>query len=256
VGLRQQLADPWGAVAGAVTGLLAGAVAYAAHAGPAALAIGAGVAAGVYAVKAGAGILAARHAPAAGTELPRPAKGSSAEVWLHRSEKAVRTLRTQTAAAADPAVRDRLTGVDADAARTLDELRRVAAQVAAVDDAAAAIDVPRLQAERTRLVRTLFDTPDGPVRRDHTRAAEAVADQLAAYGRLREAREALVARLQATALGLEGVVARVAEVTAAAATAGGVDTTAERVRELTGQLDGFRAGLAATEALSRRVLGR
>ena len=253
MGLRQQLADPWGLVAGAVTGTLAGAVAYAAHAGAAALVIGAGVAAGGYALKAGAGVLAARHAPVGGAGPARPAKGSPAEVWLHRAEKSVRTLREQTAAA-DPAVRGWLAEVGADAARTLDELGRVAAQVAAVDDAAARIDVVRLQAERTTLVRTLFDTPDGSARKDHTRSAQSVADQLAAYARLREARDALVARLKATALGLEGLIARVAEITAAAATTGGVDTTATRVRELTEQLDGFRTGLAEIEALSRRAL--
>jgi hypothetical protein len=125
-----------------------------------------------------------------------------------------------------------------------------------VDDAATRLDVPRLQAERARLVQAVFAAADGSARKEHERAAAAVADQLAAYGRLRTVGDELVARMEATTLGLEGLVARLAEVLALAATAGAVDTTADRVGELTGSLEGLRAGLVETEALSRQVLGR
>jgi hypothetical protein len=105
-------------------------------------------------------------------------------------------------------------------------------------------------------VQAVFAAADGSARKEHERAAAAVADQLAAYGRLRTVGDELVARMEATTLGLEGLVARLAEVLALAATAGAVDTTADRVGELTGSLEGLRAGLVETEALSRQVLGR
>jgi hypothetical protein len=237
-------------LAAVIAGLLAWALTSAAGGpGPA---VGVAVAVVVYGTAFAAGRLARRHtrAPA----LPRPAEGSPADVWLGRAEKAVRTLAEQTASATGP-VRDQLASVGEGGAETLAELHRIAAHVAAVDDAASRIDVPRLQAERSRLVRDVYDAPSGAERRAQTRCAEAAAGQLAAYGRLRSAREELAERVQTTALGLEGLVARVAEVVALAATTGGVDTAGQRVTELTDQLEGLRSGLAETEAVSRRALG-
>jgi hypothetical protein len=237
-------------LAAVVAGLLAAALTSAAG-GPG-YAVGIAVAVMVYAVAFAATRLARRHSAA--PALPRPAKGSPAEVWLGRAEKAVRTLAEQTTSASG-LVAGQLASVGSGGAETLGELRRIAAQVAAVDDAAARIDVPRLQAERGRLVREVYDASSGSERKAQTRAAEAAAEQLAVYGRLRSAREELLARMQATALGLEGLVTRVAEVVVLAATSGGADTAGQRVTELTDQLEGLRSGLAETEALSRRALG-
>jgi hypothetical protein len=82
-----------------------------------------------------------------------------------------------------------------------------------------------------------------------------VADQLEVGGRLREAREMLLARMQSAVLGMEGLVVRVAELVALqATTAGGAPLTAARVAELTSDLEGLRAGLAEAERLSRSAL--
>jgi hypothetical protein len=232
-----------------LAGVLAGAVTYAAG-GPG-LAVGIGVALMVFAGAFTAGRLARRHTPAG--RLARPAKGSPAEVWLGRAEKAARTLGEQSASAG--ALAGPLASVEAGATETLGELYRLASQVVTVDGAIARIDVPRLQAERSRLVKELYTSKNGAVRKEQTRAAESAAEQLATYGRLRSAREELVSRMQTTAVGLAGLVARAAEVAALAATAGGVDTAGPRIVELTDQLDGLRSGLAETEALSRRALG-
>jgi hypothetical protein len=226
--LRQQRVDLWWAL---VVGAVAAGIAYAADARTAAL-IGAAAAVAVYAARAGVAALAARRVPA---DLPQPAKGSSAELWLSRAEQALRTLREQTPRS--PSVEDA-------AARTWEELRRVAARSAAVDDAASRIDVPALQAERTGLVRTVFDTPDTSERKQHARAAQLVSDQLAAYGRLREAGAALAARLEATVVALERLPGR------------GTDTTPQGAGDLAEQLDGFRAGLAEADAGARQTLGR
>ncbi|MDQ1709377.1 MAG: hypothetical protein QOG49_762, partial [Frankiaceae bacterium] len=56
-------------------------------------------------------------------------------------------------------------------------------------------------------------------------------------------------------LGLESLVARIAELVALAdASPGGVDGV-QQIEELAADLEGLRLGLAETEALSRRVLG-
>lgn len=79
-------------------------------------------------------------------------------------------------------------------------------------------------------------------------------DRLAVSQRLDDARETLVARMAATALGLEGLVARLAEVLALSSTAGSTSTSASEITAIGHELDGLRAGLAEAEALTRRVL--
>lgn len=223
--------------------------------GPVGVVVGAGVAAAVYGVKVGAGLLAERNAVPEIESLPMPAKGSPAEVWLRRAERAVRTLHEQTETPPDPAIRDQIGDVDDRAGEMLGELRRLASQVASVDQAVARIDRGRIGQEQVRLQDSLRLTAEGPLREEQLRAAASVEDQLAVYRRLTGVRDTLVARMQTTALGMEGLIARLAEVIALASTSGGVDTTAGRILQLGDELDGMRSGLAETEALSRQVLG-
>jgi hypothetical protein len=82
----------------------------------------------------------------------------------------------------------------------------------------------------------------------------AVGDQLDVARRLTDARETLLARMQSAVLGLEGLVARMAELLALHATTAGGTLTATRVAELTSDLDGMRAGLAEAERVSRTAL--
>ena len=73
--------------------------------------------------------------------------------------------------------------------------------------------------------------------------------------RLHDAREMLLARMQAAVLGLEALVARMAELLALHATSdGGASLTAAKVAELTSDLEGMRDGLAEAERLSRSTL--
>jgi hypothetical protein len=255
VRITRLLADPWAFVAGGISGGMAGAVAVA-MASPAAIPVGIAVAAVVYGAKVGLSALASREAPARGGELPRPAKGSAAEVWLSRAEKAVRTLHEQTESPREVTTRQQVGEVDDQAAETLADLRRLAAQVASVEQAAARIDIVRLQAERAPLEAALRQATDPALRAERERALRSTVDQIAVFERLRVTRDTLVARMQSTAIGIEGLIARLAEVLALAATAGGVDLTTQRIAGLADELDGMQAGLRETEAVSRRVLGQ
>jgi hypothetical protein len=254
--MRDELGDPWSFVAGGLTGGLAAAVAAALGPGAVVAAgVGLGVAVVVYGVKVGVGALTDRdRAPAAA--LPMPAKGSPADGWLRRAEQAVRTLHEQTESPSDATTRAQVSDVDDQAAETLVELRRLAAQVAAVESAAVRIDIARLHVEQQRLAASVASARDPALRAERERAVHSVSEQLAVYDRLLVARDTLVARMQTTAIGLEGLIARLAEVLALAATAGGVDTTAQRIADLSGDLDGMQAGLRETEALSRQVLAQ
>ena len=256
VGIKQQVTDPWGYVAGGLSGGLAAAVAAALGPGAAlAIPVGLGVAAVVYGVKVAVGVLTDRDDPAPAGALPMPARGSQADNWLRRAEAAVRTLHEQTESPRDAATRAQIGNVDDQAAETLVDLRRLASQVAAVESAAARIDIDRLHVEEARFATAARNAPDPALRAAHERAYQSVTEQLQVHARLLVARDTLVARMQGTAIGLEGLIARLAEVLALAATSGGVDTATQRIADLTGDLDGMQAGLRETEALSQRVLG-
>lgn len=254
--LSDELRDPWGLVVAGVAGGLAWA-----FAAPVVAAVAVG--AGVYGAKVLTGILTGSGEldPAEASprerrpDLPRPPRGTPPAYWLERAEAAVGALdalaRTASSGAAGDAVRSAAT----DAGSTLDELLRVAAQVMAVVAAESRVDLHGLDAEAERLEHRARSAPSPEQAAELRRASAAVRDRLAVAARLDEARDTLLARMEATALGLEGLVARLAEVLALTATSGGVDTSATEIAGLADEIDGLRAGLAETEALSRRALG-
>src|SRR5829696_13513 len=252
--LRRELLDPWGGVVAAIAGGLAWAVT---PLGAAALPIGLGVAAVVYGVKVAAGVVTPReHRPVAedpGPALRPPRRGSLAEQWLLRAEQADRSLAELVGSPGSPVARDRLDPVRDGAAEAMAAMRRLAGQVTAVEDAADRVQPGRLAVERDRLAAAVTAASSPEVRAERQRSLDSVTEQLAVAARLGEARDALLARMQATALTLEGLVARTAEVLAMSVS-GGVDVTADRLADLAADLDGLRFGLAEAEAVSRRVL--
>ena len=254
VGLRDELVDPWGGIVAGVAGGLAWAVA---SASAAAVPLGIGVAAAVYGAKVFAGVLARRtdrpRRVDGSVPLPAPRRGSPAEHWLNRAQGAVRSLAELVDSPASAADRGQLTPVRDEAAETVDTMRRFAGQVTAVEDALARVPTGRLEAEHARLAEAVRHARTEDLRSERQRSLDSVEQQLAVAGRLSDARETILARMQATALGLEGLVARTAELLALGASAG-VDTAADRIAELTSELDGLRAGLAEAEEVSRRVL--
>ncbi len=259
--MKEQLSEPWGIVAAGLLGGLGGAVA--AALAPAGLVIGVpvglAIAGTVYGVRVGLGALTDRRpkrpARPGAANLPAPPRGSVAERWLRRAEAAVETLRQQTESPADAILRAQVGEVDDQAEGALDDLVRFAGQVTLIEQTASRIDQQRLQQDYGALQRGLQGLPAGMLRDERERALRAVGDQLDVARRLAEAREMLLARMQSAVLGLEGLVARMAELLALhATTEGGATLTASRVAELTGDLEGMRAGLAEAEKLSRTAL--
>jgi hypothetical protein len=253
--LRQELLDPWGGVIAGVAGGLAWAVT---PLGAVALPVGLGVAAVVYGVKVGAGMLARTRdqpdtEPEPELQLQPPRRGSIAEQWLTRAQQADRSLADLARSPGSPAARDQLVPVREGAADALRTMRRLAGQVTAVEDAADRIQPGRLAAERDRLAAGVAAAGTDRVRAERQRSLDSVTEQLQVAQRLAGARDELLARMQATALTLEGLVARTAELLAMSVS-GGVDASADRLADLSADLDGLRSGLAEAEAVSRRVL--
>lgn len=254
--LREELLDPWGGVIAGVAGGLAWAVV---PVGAAALPLGLGVAAVVYGVKVGASLLSRPREPAeeepaaADVPLRRPRRGSPAEQWLVRAEHAERSLADLAATPGHAVARSQLGPVRDGVAEAVGTLRRLAGQVTAVEDAMDRVPAGRLEAERLRLVDAVAAARGERLRAERQRSLDSVTEQLAVAGRLADARDTLLARMQATVFTVEGLLARSAEVLAMSAS-GGVDRSADRLADLSADLDGLRAGLAEAEEVSRRVL--
>jgi hypothetical protein len=239
---RVHLLSPLGAVLAGAGGLVTGALA------PDSINVGAGigVAGVVYVLTVVGSALRPEHPDRAAPRL-----SSQAGRWLTRARQACASLADL---ARTPSASTQLVQVAGEASAVLEPMRRLAEQVAAVEAALARVPLTRLTLERDRLVDALATTTLDSLRAERQRALDSLAGQLAVGTRLTGARDTLIARMQATALGLEGLVARAAEVQALAA-APGVDTSADQILELSADLDGLRAGLAEAEEVSRRVLG-
>ena len=216
------------------------------------------MAAVVYGVKVGASLLTGRDEsqdePAV-TDVPlrRPRRGSPAEQWLVRAEQADRSLADLAAAPGNAVARAQLGPVRDGAAEAAGTLRRLAGQVTAVEEALDRVQVGRLEGERRHLEAAVAAAAGERLRAERQRSLDSVTEQLAVAARLADARDTLLARMQATVFTMEGLVARTAEVLAMSAS-GGLDLTEDRLAELSGDLDGLRAGLAEAEEVSRRVL--
>ena len=253
--LFDELKDPWGLLAAGVSGGMAWAV-LGASVGAAALPVGVAVGAAVLGVKVVSGLVLNRDVESVPEvrEHQRPPRGSAADLWLRRAEAAVGSLDDLVRTAGAGPVAANLRGAASDSRATLTALARLGAQACAIEGALARVDGQQLDEEAAHLRhRAQLGGPPG-VQAEIARSAAALGDRIAVRDRLREARDTVLARMQAVAHGLESLVARMAEVLALAGTTGTYEDTAGVVSELAGELEGLRAGLAETEAVSRGVL--
>lgn len=253
MGLRERLKDPWGAVLGAVAGGLAWAVIPGVAV---AVPIGLGVAAVVYGAKVASGALVGRTERDPIVEGLRPKRGSAAEVWIGRSERAETNLEHLVGSCSPGPLKDQLTDIGQQAAGTITTIRRLGSQVAAVEQGLDRIPIAQIEAEHDRLYQAVRVESSAEVIEETTKALSSVKDQMDSYQRLQKARQALVARMESAALGLEGINTRTAELLAMSATSVAVDNFSGDglLGELNSDLDALRAGLAESEAYTKRVL--
>jgi hypothetical protein len=242
--LREELRDPWGPLVAGVVGGLSWAVGI-----PVAAAVGVGAA--VYGVKLALGSVMG-SSDTEEPSYPRPTPGSPAALWLRRAENAVRQLddmaRTQGTSPADLAT----TRAAEEADDVVASMRRLGGHVVTVGQALSRSDSPGLDEEAQRLRAWAERNPGDD---NAQRSAEAVADRVAVRDRLRRAQADLEGRLQSSALGLEGLVARVAEVRASSASLGDVDASGESLAALTTEIEGLRRGLSDVDDVARKALG-
>lgn len=191
------------------------------------------------------------------TLLPRrtyPAvpKNSGGGQWLARGTLAVRSLRDLASSAEPGPLADRCETIGDRALATLEDMQRLARQEWTVAALLQRVDRVGVADESNALQRELAAATTADLRTELTRSLASLQGQLQARDNLRLAREALTARMRTVVLGLEGLVARVAEVIALGQS--GVGTAEDRIEELETELEGLRGGLLETEAFSRRAM--
>ncbi|MGY6656942.1 hypothetical protein ACXIZN_32750 [Amycolatopsis sp. TRM77291] len=242
----RELAEPWGLLLAATSAGAAWAVQL-----PVLAALGVGVT-----------VLAARAGVAAATRpkpLPEPEErplpdvepGSPEADWLRRAEAAADGFGSISASLDTGPLADRVADMEPVVRETVDTLRRLAARASATGKALARVDLGAVSAEKARLRKDL-KTADDDIRGDLIQSLEAVQAQEDVHARLSSAQRKLLAQLRSGALGLDGLVARAAELSAATGDSL-LDTTT--IGELSEQLEGIRRGVVETEEATRRSLG-
>src|SRR3954468_19849936 len=193
-------------VAGGISGGMVWALTAAAL-GPPAVVLGVGVGAAVLGAKAVTGLFVNRNEPkrTPAQELPRPPRGSAAAFWLSRAEAAVRSLKEMAGTCPPGMTGDSVRSAAEEAGQTLVEMTEVAGQVTAIERALARVDDAGLDAEAARLHAAVDQATSPDVRAEVVRSEAAVRDRIDVRDRLRNARDTLLARMQAVALGLEGL---------------------------------------------------
>ncbi|WP_206784099.1 hypothetical protein [Amycolatopsis sp. MtRt-6] len=241
----RELAEPWGLLLAATSAGMAWAVQL-----PVVAAVGVGVA--VLAARAGVAVLSAEKEPP-----PREARvldvapGSPEANWLRRAEAAADGFVSLSDSLATGPLAERVADMEPVVRETLATLERLAGRASATGQALSRVDLDAVTREQRRLEQSLASARE-EVRGDLEQALTAVRAQADVHARLSGARDKLLAQLQSGALGLDSLVARVAELTATT-TDIAVDTGA--VRELSDQLEGIRQGVLETEQATRRSLG-
>ena len=241
----RELAEPWGLLLAATAAGVAWAVQ---------LPVFAALLVGIAVLVARAGVTALTHEKAPG---PRQARvlgvtpGSPEASWLQRAEQAADGFVSLSGSLASGPLADRVADMEPVVEETLQTLRRLAGRASATGNALARVDAKAVENERRRLERALGSATDD-VRGDLEQALASVRAQADVHERLSGARAKLLAQLQSGALGLDSLVARVAELTAAT-----TDLTPDTgpVRELSDELEGIRRGVVENEEATRRSLG-
>jgi hypothetical protein len=175
----------------------------------------------------------------------KPIMGSPAQVWVSRGERVLRELGTTLGEHAA------LHGIAEDAAAVVAELRLTASQAAELDHALARIPVPSLEDELGSLRTALAEAAGRPAAADLARSQEAVSARLAAAERLRDQRDALLAKLQATVTELEQARDELTELLTGPAPVAGDNATTQ----LTGRLDALREGLVEVRQATNPEIG-
>lgn len=239
----RELAEPWGL-------LLAASSAGAAWAVQLPVVAAAGIGGAV--LLARAGFAAWQGRGASSDRIPLVDPDSVEGRWLERAESAESSFEDLIRSLPAGPLADQVVGMRAGLEDTLDTLHTLAGRTSTTNQAMSRID-PAALAEEERRLRHARRTAGSDLHGDLDRSLASVAEQRDVHQRLSAARDKLLAQLESGALGLEGLVARLVELTAT--TGPGPDLETGTLAELTDRLEGLRRGVVETDEATRRSLG-
>ena len=247
MGIRDEARDPWTYL---LSGLAAG-VAWAVGV-PAGAAVAVGAA--VLGVKAVVGAALGGRGSGRPEALPVMAK-TPEDGWLRRAERAVDSFDKLGSSVPAGMVSERSRTIEQRAKETLEGLRRLAGQASTTRNVAVHIDAPHLLNEELRLTQEVAGETAAEIKEEQQKSLASVREQIAIVQRLEQSLQTLLARMESGTLGLERLVAQLAEILALSETATSPVEGAAQLEQLADELEGIRSGLAETERLSRRALG-
>lgn len=246
-----ELRDPWGWLAAGVTGGLGWAVlAGTSVVAPVAVAVGVGIGAAVIGTKVAlgarrrdAGETQNQRARRARDRLPDVPRNTIQHALLTRATSAVDRLRDLAERPSDPWVAEEVQRVLTESWPVLDSLADLAGRVTLVESSLAAARPDLLAQEIEALQRQMRITTDADVRREQERALAALDAQADSIDRLLRRRDTLLAQMQASTVGLEGLSTRTGELVALGPASHDSDEATRIVADLTQSLDSVRAGI-------------
>ena len=246
--LREEARDPWTYLLGGLAGGVAWAVGV-----PVAAAVGVGAA--VLGVKTALGaMLGGRDTPSRPDPLPVTGK-TPEDGWLRRADRAVASFDKLVGSVPAGMVGERGRTIGEQARQTLEGLRRLAGQASTTRNVSAHIDARHLLNEELRLTQEVAAQQDPDIKAEEQKSLESVREQIDIVQRLSQSLATLLARMESGTLGLERLVAQLAEILALSESATSPVEGAAQLEQLADELEGIRSGLAETEKLSRRALG-
>jgi hypothetical protein len=177
---------------------------------------------------------------------PAPLPGTPEALWVERGERALISIQQLRRSARSEAIAQRCASIAAQADTSLTALRQLAHQGGVVSAVGRPGEIDELRNAEQDL-RAQVARATGPLRLELERTIASITARRQAAERLDAARRELHRRMEGTALGLEEVVARLAEIVALT-DAGGRSAPTD---DLVSELDSLAIALAETEDLGR-----
>jgi hypothetical protein len=178
------------------------------------------------------------------SDLPALQAGSPEAAWVERAAAAAASIEALRWTARSETIAERCAAIARQARLAVTALHRLAYQAGVVGGMTRSTELAELRSAEQR-GRAELAALTGPVRAEADRAVASIRARRESAERLDATRRDLVDRIQAGALGLEGVVARVAQIVAL------TDDTSRSssIEDLAAELDTLRDALVASDAI-------
>ena len=182
------------------------------------------------------------------SDLPALQPGTPEAAWVERAAAAAASIEELRRTARSETIAHRCTAIARQAQLAVTALHRLAYQAGVVGGMTRSTEVAALRSDEER-AREALTASTGPARSEADRTVASIRARRESAERLEATRRDLGDRIQAGALGLEGVVARVAQIVAL------TDDTSRStsIGDLAAELDALRDALVASDDIEEQV---